>query len=275
MYDIERHTPVLRLQKHLDDVNAVCFGDSSSPHIIYSGSDDSTIRVWDRRSMGDGREAGVFVGHTEGVTYVDSKGDGRYVLSNGKDQSMKLWDLRKMMTTSRFDQEILDPLEWSTGYDYRFPSHNDYNRHPYDCSVVTFCGHSVLRTLIRCHFSPPMSTNSRYVYTASEDGKVYIYNLDATLAGTIDVFGETSTNRPKTVPSRAASLRWKTCVRDASWHPAAPVIAGKTSASSMLIHPKTNIRYKLLRGMVWAWKLEHVVSIRGTMACLLMRAILH
>ncbi len=47
--------------------------------------------------MGDSREAGVFMGHTEGLTYVDSKGDGRYVLSNAKDQTMKLWDLRKMM----------------------------------------------------------------------------------------------------------------------------------------------------------------------------------
>lgn len=44
--------------------------------------------------MADGREVGVFTGHLEGITYVDSKGDGRYVLSNGKDQTMKLWDIR-------------------------------------------------------------------------------------------------------------------------------------------------------------------------------------
>lgn len=44
--------------------------------------------------MADGREVGVFTGHAEGLTYVDSKGDGRYVLSNSKDQTMKLWDIR-------------------------------------------------------------------------------------------------------------------------------------------------------------------------------------
>ena len=65
-----------------------------SPHILYSGSDDTTLKVWDRRSMASGREAGVFAGHMEGLTYIDSKGDGRYVLSNGKDQTMKLWDIR-------------------------------------------------------------------------------------------------------------------------------------------------------------------------------------
>lgn len=94
MFDIETRTPLLRLQGHTEDVNAVCYGDTNSPHILYSGSDDTTIKVWDRRSMADGREVGIFTGHTEGLTYVDSKGDGRYVLSNSKDQTMKLWDIR-------------------------------------------------------------------------------------------------------------------------------------------------------------------------------------
>ncbi|KAL1870033.1 hypothetical protein Plec18167_007551 [Paecilomyces lecythidis] len=234
VYDVERREPTLRLNNHQNDVNAVCFGDSSSPHILYSGSDDTTLRVWDRRSMGDGREAGVFLGHTEGLTYVDSKGDGRYVLSNGKDQMMKLWDLRKMMTTSKFDQ--VDPEAFTTGFDYRFMAYPQdyYEPHPHDCSVVTFRGHRVLKTLIRCHFSPPGSTNSRYVYTGSEDGKVYVYNLDATLAGTIDVGRATLNSRPRDadIYATAYELRghnsemlWKTCVRDASWHPSAPMIA--------------------------------------------------
>lgn len=234
VYDIETRQSVLRLQKHEDDVNAVCFGDKSSPHILYSGSDDSTIRVWDRRSMGDGREAGVFIGHTEGITYVDSKGDGRYVLSNGKDQTMKLWDLRKMMTTARFAD--IDVSSYTTGYDYRFEPYPEdyYEPHPHDCSVVTFRGHRVLKTLIRCHFSPSSSTNSRYVYTGSEDGKVYVYNLDATLAGIIDVGLATLNSRPRDpdmfatayeIRSRSGEMLWRTCVRDASWHPSAPVLA--------------------------------------------------
>src|SRR5436190_19331234 len=197
VYDIETRQSILRLQNHEDDVNAVCFGDTSSPHILYSGSDDTTLRVWDRRSMADGREAGAFVGHTEGLTYVDSKGDGRYVLSNGKDQMMKLWDLRKMMTTAQFD--TIDPNSYSTGFDYRFTPYadEDYEPHEHDCSVVTFRGHKVLKTLIRCHFSPPGSTNSRYVYTGSQDGKVYVYNLNATVAGVIDVAQSSRKTRPR------------------------------------------------------------------------------
>jgi WD repeat-containing protein 23 len=185
--------------------------------------------------MGDGREAGAFMGHTEGLTYVDSKGDGRYVLSNSKDQTMKLWDLRKMMTSA--DVENLDPHEYTTGFDYRFePYPAQYRRiAKNDCSVVTFQGHRVLKTLIRCHFSPPGSTNSRYVYSGSEDGKVYVYNMDATLAGTIDVGKATIDSRPRepdayaTAYEMSGEMLWRTCVRDASWHPNVPMLAGMYS----------------------------------------------
>ena len=188
--------------------------------------------------MSDRRAAGVFLGHTEGLTYIDSKGDGRYVLSNGKDQTMKLWDLRRMVDTNKADQ--IDSSQYSLSFDYRFQPYKTthYNKHPNDVSLVTFHGHSVLKTLIRCHFSPPGSTDGRYVYTGSENGSVYVYNMDATLAGKVDVHSATHRTRP-----RAAHMHddfnmldwgedqgqdnWKTCVRDASWHPNAPVIAGK------------------------------------------------
>lgn len=99
VYDLEAQRSVLRIPGHTDDVNAVCFGDKMSPHILYSGSDDTTLKVWDRRSLASMRPAGMFLGHTEGLTYIDSKGDGRYVISNAKDQTCKLWDLRNMIST--------------------------------------------------------------------------------------------------------------------------------------------------------------------------------
>jgi WD repeat-containing protein 23 len=128
-------------------------------------------------------------------------------------------------------------------YDYRWGAYNedDWYQDPDDNSLVTFRGHRVLRTLIRCHFSPPGSTNSRYVYSGSEDGQVFIWNMDATLAGKVDVFNATKNTRP---PEHVAGpwdddedevsfSRWQTCVRDASWHPTAPMIVGEYTSSPL------------------------------------------
>jgi WD repeat-containing protein 23 len=59
--------------------------------------------------------SGVLVGHSEGITYVTSKGDNRYLASNGKDQKMLLWDLRKMFSGQ--DRKL--PRIRDTGFDYR------------------------------------------------------------------------------------------------------------------------------------------------------------
>lgn len=57
------------------------------------------FQVWDRRCF-NARAAGVLTGHLEGITFLDSRGDGRYFISNGKDQTIKLWDIRKMSSNS-------------------------------------------------------------------------------------------------------------------------------------------------------------------------------
>jgi len=232
VFDIESRQVLHVVKGHDDDVNAVCFADKTSPHLLYSGSDDATIKVWDRRSMGDGREAGAFVGHCEGLTYLDSKGDGRYILSNGKDQCMKLWDLRMAMSTAAFRERRPTRHTRHSEYDYRWGQYDDntWFRHPDDNSLVTFRGHKVQRTLIRCHFSPPGSTDSRYVYSGSHDGQVYVWNLDATLAARINVREATACMLPPRFRYHSA---WTTCVREASWHPTAPLLVGEYIALSL------------------------------------------
>ena len=69
-----------------------------------------------------------------------------------------------------------------------------------DTSVMTYTGHRVQQTLIRCHFSPLDTTGQKYLLTGSADGRVVIYDL---LSG--DIVKELSAH--------------KACVRDVSWHP--------------------------------------------------------
>jgi WD repeat-containing protein 23 len=58
--------------------------------------------VWDRLCfISKGKAAGVLMGHLEGITFIDSRGDGRYFISNGKDQTTKLWDIRKMSSNAK------------------------------------------------------------------------------------------------------------------------------------------------------------------------------
>ncbi|KAJ6889963.1 hypothetical protein NC651_023668 [Populus alba x Populus x berolinensis] len=101
IYDLEANTCSLRVPAHKSDVNTVCFADEAG-HLLYSGSDDNLCKVWDRRCfISKGKAAGVLMGHLEGITFIDSRGDGRYFISNGKDQTTKLWDIRKMSSNAK------------------------------------------------------------------------------------------------------------------------------------------------------------------------------
>lgn len=138
----------------------------------------------------------------DGITCVTSKGDGRYFISNGKDQTMKLWDIRKMTDPATNAETQRVRSHW----DYRYQNFRYQHRvHSNDLSIMTYVGHRVLQTLIRCYFSPPMSTGQRFVYSGSQDGSVYVYDL---LTGALvhKLVGHSSV------------------VRDVTWHPYLPML---------------------------------------------------
>jgi WD repeat-containing protein 23 len=198
-YDLDRRVRSARVEAHDDDVNAVCFLDKSS-QTLCSGSDDSLVKIWDRRALDDG-PVGIFAGHVEGITFIDSKMDGHYIISNGKDQAIKLWDLRKM--DNKMPKKIRRPVnQW---HDYRRFMPRHFPKHPEDKSVMEYRGHKVLQTLIRCRFSPVETTGQRYIYTGSHDGTVVVYDV---------LTGE--------VVKQLAGHR--ALVRDVHWHPHQPML---------------------------------------------------
>ena len=86
VYDIMTGKTVTKVGGcHNDEINSVMFANRQHSNIIFSGSDDTLVKVWDRRALSSNRPVGVFVGHAEGITSVASKGDGIYLASNGKD----------------------------------------------------------------------------------------------------------------------------------------------------------------------------------------------
>lgn len=69
------------------------------------GLTELVVKVWDRRDLRSSKPEGLLVGHTDGLTHLDAKGDGRYLISNCKDQTIKLWDLRNMMEPNAYDHQ--------------------------------------------------------------------------------------------------------------------------------------------------------------------------
>lgn len=140
VFDVETRKTAVVVQGHQDDVSGVAYLDDSS-QVFASGSDDTLIKIWDRRLLSPrGGAAGVLVGHTEGVTHLDAKGDGRHLISNSKDQTIKLWDIRKMCSEDelcRQTQPCLPHFHW----DYRWSDYPGAGRdikHPNDCSLMTY-----------------------------------------------------------------------------------------------------------------------------------------
>ncbi|KAI3626032.1 hypothetical protein CBS9595_001393 [Malassezia furfur] len=252
VYDIEAQRRVLSVGAHNDDVNSVTFADATSSNVFVSGSDDSMLKVWDRRSLVRGKPAGCLPGHTEGITYIAPKGDGRYCISNSKDQSVRLWDLRNLVSLETVENWA--PLDYGLcNWDYRYMPYRRprYYAHPEDCSVMTYRGHSVLRTLIRCYFSPRATTGQQYIYSGSADGRIHIWSLDGRVVQVIDRNyvhpmqhddGRASdplapewdlpparrAQRSHFVPRfsrmRGAPQRDKCIVRDVSWHSDEPTL---------------------------------------------------
>ncbi|XP_023239273.1 DDB1- and CUL4-associated factor 11-like [Centruroides sculpturatus] len=204
VYDREHNQRTLKIRSHEDDVNSVAFADSTS-QILFSGGDDGLCKVWDRRTLNEShpKPVGILAGHLDGITYVDSKGDGRYLITNSKDQTIKLWDMRAF--SPALGAEATKKAVASHNWDYRWQRvpkklYSHRKRIGGDTSLMTYRGHSVLQTLVRCHFSPEFTTGQQFIYTGCAAGRIVIYDV---LTGKI--VSELSGHRA--------------CVRDVSWHP--------------------------------------------------------
>uniref|UniRef100_A0A674MIZ7 Ddb1 and cul4 associated factor 11 n=1 Tax=Takifugu rubripes TaxID=31033 RepID=A0A674MIZ7_TAKRU len=203
VFDLEQNKRTLKIDAHEDDVNAVAFADSSS-QLLFSGSDDALCKVWDRRTLREDRPqpVGHLAGHRDGITFIHSKGDARYLISNSKDQSIKLWDIRKFSPKEGLAASRLAVTQQNWDYRWQQVPQRALKKHKLtgDTSVMTYRGHGVLHTLIRCRFSPEFSTGQRFIYSGCSTGKIVIYDV---LTGA--------------VVSKLSGH--DACVRDVSWHP--------------------------------------------------------
>ncbi|KAK6041656.1 WD domain, G-beta repeat protein, partial [Cooperia oncophora] len=220
IYDLESMSRVVTIpDAHADDINAVCYGDTDSNccNVEVMTSVKGT-QVYDRRALGelDYQPVGVFAGHRDGITYIDARGDDRFLLSNSKDQTIKLWDLRRFSNEETVRKTVNCVRQQS--WDYRWQPAPPCTLTPLkgDTSVITLRGHSVLHTLVRAKFSPAR-TGKRFIYTGCARGEVVIYDLLASSSSS----SNDSTVNPvsRRLPGHVA------VVRDVDWNPSCNEIA--------------------------------------------------
>lgn len=216
VYDMTTKKPISYIRRaHDDDINSVTYLDDS-PFLYVTGSDDSIIKVWDTRTSTKSRDSvGAFIGHEQGLSCVATKGDGRFVLSNGKDHCMKLWDMRKISNLSAVQDSSRRPRSF---FDYRNSNwqRGRYPRMKDDHSIMSYSGHKVRQTLIRCNFSPLHSTGQSYVITGSADSEIVVYDA---LSGEV---------------VRRLSGHGDSVIRDVTWHPDRPEICGASWSGAVL-----------------------------------------
>ncbi|XP_034108206.1 DDB1- and CUL4-associated factor 11 [Drosophila albomicans] len=204
-----RATQILRTHRAPDiDVNAVSFVNDKDPNIIIAGCDDGLLKVFDLRTSFRSRYLNKsvlsFIGHYDGITYIDPRNDGYHVLSNSKDQSIKIWDMR-LPNSHRNRPASRSHLNSKARWDYRWDRvpREFYNPHKAldgDSSIMTYRGHRVSKTLLRAKFSPAEQTGQRFIYTGCATGRIIIYDV---LTGKI----------------REAIEGHRNVIRDLDWHP--------------------------------------------------------
>ncbi|KAM8711344.1 hypothetical protein ACLKA7_000480 [Drosophila subpalustris] len=203
-----RATEIIRTHRTpITDVNAVSYVHDKDPNMIIAGCDDGLLKVYDLRTSFRARNLSKsvmsFIGHYDGITYIDSRNDGYHVLTNSKDQSIKIWDLRQ--PSNLRNRGCARQAQLSTKWDYRWDRvpREFYNPHKAldgDSSIMTYRGHRVSKTLLRAKFSPLEQTGQRFIYTGCATGRIIVYDV---LTGRI----------------REAIEGHRNVIRDLDWHP--------------------------------------------------------
>ena len=89
IWDLNTCERIKKIKAHKEIVNSVdvC---KASPNLICSASDDTTVKLWDRRKRG---EAMSFDSNYQALTCCFNE-NGEQIISGGLDNDIKVWDLK-------------------------------------------------------------------------------------------------------------------------------------------------------------------------------------
>jgi len=155
LWDVRCGECVMTLPAHSDPVTGVDFCRDGT--CLVSGSYDGLIRIWDT-ATGECLKT-IYADGNPAVGSVSFAPNGRYVLGGTLDSKLRLWDV-----TGRVGVE-------------RENNTNESGQRTGKCSK-TYSGHTNKKFCVFSAFSIA-NLNRQSVVSGSEDGKVYIYDLQS------------------------------------------------------------------------------------------------
>ena len=101
VWEVAASAPIAlaNLEGHTSEVRAV--NATAAGSMVLSGSDDTTVRLWDLRT--GSRCVRTMEGHTHGIISVDMDGHCRTAISSARDKTIKLWDLGTGLCTEVYN----------------------------------------------------------------------------------------------------------------------------------------------------------------------------
>src|SRR5579875_529452 len=101
---------MLILRGHTGPVRCLAYSPDGS--FLVSGSDDTTVRLWDLKR---GRQRRTLIGHSDWVRAVAFASDGKTFASGSWDDTVRMWHVRRTRAYSRFVSATLGGV-WSLAF---------------------------------------------------------------------------------------------------------------------------------------------------------------
>ncbi|XP_044759806.1 U5 small nuclear ribonucleoprotein 40 kDa protein [Coccinella septempunctata] len=213
LWDVPTAQRIKKYKGHTNFVNCLDVA-RRGPHLIVSGSDDNTVKIWDIRK----KQSITSLSSSYQVTAVSLNDTSEQVFSGGIDNDIKVWDLRKdeVLYTLKGHTDTITGLSLSPDGSYLLSNSMDNSLRiwdirpfaPVERCVKVFSGHqhNFEKNLLKCSWSK----DGNKVSAGSADRFVYIW--------------DTTTRRVLyKLPGHNGS------VNDVDFHPDEPIIVSGSS----------------------------------------------